>query len=107
MDVDEQADDDSATASDKEMLSIYAPLQGPFPPASEGEEPHSNSAYVILACPHRWHRTCLETAERSAGHRAEASDDGREWVRCQKCRKEGWVIPRSEPEAVTADAVPA
>lgn len=103
MDVDEE-DDTTLAAGDKEMVSIYAPTQGVFD-TSEGEGP--DAKFVILACKHRWHRSCLETAERSAGHRATPDADGREWVRCQRCRKEGWITPRAEPEVPDVPTVAA
>ncbi|EJT51936.1 hypothetical protein A1Q1_06805 [Trichosporon asahii var. asahii CBS 2479] len=112
MDVDEAPaeveEEDVLPAADKEMLSIYSAQQPLFPPSREGEEAHANAEFVLLTCPHRWHRTCLEVAERSAGHSGLPDGDGRQWVRCMTCRKEGWVVPRTptppQPEApVTAD----
>ncbi|KAL7418879.1 hypothetical protein Q5752_006563 [Cryptotrichosporon argae] len=40
-------------------------------------------------CQHRWHRACLESAGRSAGHWR--GDADRVWVRCDRCRRDGWV----------------
>lgn len=112
MDVDEApagADEEEAIpAADKEMLSIYSAQQPLFPRSAEGEEAHANAEFVLLTCPHRWHRTCLEVAERSAGHSGLPDGDGRQWVRCMTCRKEGWVVPRApapaEPAPVAAEA---
>lgn len=111
MDVDEppaeDVEEEVLPAADKEMLSIYSAQQPLFPPSAEGEEAHANADFVLLTCPHRWHRTCLEVAERSAGHSGLPDGEGRQWVRCMTCRKEGWVVPRTptppQPEAVTAD----
>lgn len=95
MDLDVAEDDaDETPAADKEMLSIYAPTQPPFPPRAAGEGPSEDQDFVLLACEHRWHRCCLETAERSAGHSLDPDAQGRGWIRCQKCRKEGWIVPR-------------
>lgn len=97
MDIDptDEYEDDSPPG-DKEMLSIYAPNQAPFPPREIGDEPHQGQNFVLLACEHRWHRACVETAERSAGHTLKPDAEGREWIRCQRCRKEGWIVPRIE-----------
>ncbi|CAK9786742.1 hypothetical protein CC85DRAFT_289483 [Cutaneotrichosporon oleaginosum] len=103
MDVDDEPEDD-ADGADKEMLAIYAESQPPFPPREPGTEPHTGHEFVLLACPHRWHRACLETAARSAGHSTEPDASGREWIRCARCRKEGWIVPR-EPEGAPS-AVP-
>ncbi|KAK8865875.1 hypothetical protein IAR55_001023 [Kwoniella newhampshirensis] len=104
-DVDAEMPDEADEADDsegKEMLSIYSPLQPPLTPAeaeveagrTEGGE---KANFVILSCPHRWHRGCLETAERSAGRFYKKQDgDERQWVRCETCRKDGWVMPRGE-----------
>lgn len=109
MDVDDDAADDAedmdVDAADKEMLAIYAESQAPFPPHEVGEEPHVGQEFVLLACAHRWHRACLETAARSAGHSTAPDDSGREWIRCARCRKEGWIVPRAAaPPAESAEA---
>ena len=78
----------------KEMLSIYAPSQTAQLEATSGKE------FVRLSCPHRWHRTCLETLERVSGRTDLAGDEqGRLSVRCALCRKDGWVKAASR-EAV-------
>ncbi|BEJ15250.1 hypothetical protein CspHIS471_0410170 [Cutaneotrichosporon sp. HIS471] len=101
MDVDDDETENEADAGEKEMLAIYAENQAPFPPREKPEdEPHTGHEFVLLACPHRWHRACLETAARSAGHSTVPDASGREWIRCARCRKEGWIVPR-ETETVT------
>lgn len=105
MDVDVDDDEaEDADACDKEMLAIHAETQPPFQARQNGAaEPHTGHGFVLLACPHRWHRACLETAARSAGHSTVPDASGREWIRCARCRKEGWIVPREprpEPEAV-------
>lgn len=104
MDVDAEDDDDGADAADKEMLAIYAENQPPFPPRKAGssEQPHTGQEFVLLACAHRWHRACLETAARSAGHSTVPDASGREWIRCVKCRKDGWIVPREPAPAAVA-----
>jgi hypothetical protein len=67
------------------MLSIFAPDQSPF-----SHKPLAGE-FTHLACAHRWHRDCLESEERSAG-RWNIGEDGRVWVRCGLCRKDGWVV---------------
>ena len=80
--------DDELCPEDKELLSIYSPLQA----RDVGDGPDKVSKFVILACEHRWHRSCLTTAERSCGRGLlNSGADGRVWVRCQRCRKDGWV----------------
>ena len=69
----------------EEFISIMSPIQ---PPIEAGEQP---SGFEIHSCEHRWHRSCLETYERSAGHSLDSDEDGRIWVRCEKCRKPGWI----------------
>ncbi|BEI84188.1 hypothetical protein CcaverHIS002_0407920 [Cutaneotrichosporon cavernicola] len=112
MDVDDDDETETETeteadAGDKEMLAIYAENQAPFPPREKPEdEPHTGHEFVLLSCPHRWHRACLETAARSAGHSMVPDASGREWIRCARCRKEGWIVPRetkteTETERVT------
>lgn len=104
-----EAIDADFTASDKEMLAIYASNQAPFNGEIniEEEQAHPHADYVLLACKHRWHRACLETAERSAGHTIKADAEGREWVRCGRCRKEGWVVPRHDEEPAASTTAPA
>ncbi len=82
--------DDEVSPEDKEILNIYSPVQ---PPLGEYEqEAMGKEQFVILSCAHRWHRTCLRTAARSSGRGdLRAESDGRVWVRCQRCRKDGWV----------------
>ena len=70
-------DGDRSSLEATEMLSIQVAEAG-----AEG-------------CEHRWHRTCLEAAERGAG-RARAVEGGKVRVRCQRCEKDGWV-PEVEP----------
>jgi len=101
--------DEEISPEGKEMLSIYSPLQLPFA-IHQDQETSTNTdtrtdavknGFVILACDHRWHRACLETAERSAGRGrsrgrtlegdCEGEGDRRVWVRCPRCRKDGWV----------------
>lgn len=107
MDVDADDDDEVTTdAGDKEMLAIYSESQAPFPPRDDNKEPHAGHEFVLLACPHRWHRACLETAARSAGHSTVPDESGREWIRCARCRKEGWIVPR-DAAAAAAVATPA
>lgn len=111
MDVDDppaEEEEEVIPAADKEMLSIYSAQQPLFPPSGAGEEAHAKADFVLLTCPHRWHRTCLEVAERSAGHLGLPDAEGRQWVRCMTCRKEGWVVPRApavaEPTPVVTEA---
>jgi hypothetical protein len=107
MDIDDEPEDET-DAADKEMLAIYAESQAPFPPrVNPDDEPHTGHEFVLLACPHRWHRACLETAARSAGHSTTADASGREWIRCARCRKEGWIVPREPETAAAAAAVDA
>jgi hypothetical protein len=73
------------TGEGKDMLSIFAPDQSPF-----SHKPLAGE-FTHLACAHRWHRDCLESEERSAG-RWNIGEDGRVWVRCGLCRKDGWVV---------------
>lgn len=89
---DDWHEDADMTASDgnkhnNEMLSIYAPSQPAHHEATTGKE------FMRLACPHRWHRSCLETLERVSGRTDLAGDEqGRLAVRCALCRKDGWVM---------------
>jgi hypothetical protein len=79
--------DDDVSPEGKEMLSIHSPLQ-----LSIHEQGGEHGQFVINSCEHRWHRACLETAERSSGRRLiRAEGDGRLWVSCQRCRRDGWV----------------
>ncbi|WVQ62254.1 uncharacterized protein L199_000393 [Kwoniella botswanensis] len=83
---------------DKEMLSIYSTLQPPLTDEQKQEEQKDGSGkFVLLACQHKWHRKCIELSERSCGrlHDREG-EDGRVWVRCEKCRKDGWVKTRTK-----------
>jgi hypothetical protein len=77
------------------MLSIFSPDQLPLLHTPVPGE------FTRLACQHRWHRDCLETEERSSG-RWHLGPDGRMWVRCGLCRKDGWVTPgeRADEELV-------
>ena len=70
-----------AKESEKDMVSILSPIQ-----TSEGGE-----SFEIHGCDHRWHRTCLEVAEKSCGRSWRGDEQGKIWVRCEKCRKNGWV----------------
>ena len=80
--------DEDVCPEGKEMLSIFSPSQSAF----NRQESNATRDFVILACEHRWHRACLETAERSSKRGVlRANPDGRIWVRCQRCRKDGWV----------------
>lgn len=109
MDVDEPPaeaeDEDMISETDKEMLSIYSAQQPLTPNAKDGQGAQPSAEFVLLTCPHRWHRTCLEVAERSAGHSGQPDTEGRQWVRCMTCRKEGWVLPRTPSPAAAAGAV--
>lgn len=75
---------------DKDMLSIYSPLQ----PAVRHVDDEDKKGFELHACEHRWHRTCLESTERCAGRSMRKDSQGRVWVRCETCRKDGWVWPR-------------
>ncbi|WVW82224.1 hypothetical protein I302_104230 [Kwoniella bestiolae CBS 10118] len=88
---------------DKEMLSIYSTLQLPLTSDQEREE-EKDGKFVLMACPHKWHRKCLEISERSSGRLfgGEGEDDGRIWVRCEKCRKDGWVRSKAQQKEVVA-----
>ncbi|WWC58578.1 uncharacterized protein I303_101121 [Kwoniella dejecticola CBS 10117] len=46
------------------------------------------------ACEHRWHRKCLEISEKSSGRFSRQDEDGKMWVKCERCRKDGWVQSR-------------
>ncbi|WVQ85550.1 hypothetical protein IAT38_007716 [Cryptococcus sp. DSM 104549] len=103
-DVDMPLADGSAEEEDdprgKELVSIFSPLQLPLS-AEAAAAAHEEAAqgrenkFMILGCTHRWHRACLESTERSAGRMNVGRDDGegRVWVRCERCRKDGWVMP--------------
>lgn len=80
----------------KEMVSIFSAVQPPLSSA-EAKEAHENDHdFTLLACTHRWHRGCLEIAERSAGRMSKDDGEGRIWVRCERCRKDGWIPPVAE-----------
>ena len=80
--------DEDVSPEGKELLSIFSPSQSAF----LRQESNNTQNFVMLTCEHRWHRTCLETAERSSGRGVwRANPDGRIWVRCQRCRRDGWV----------------
>ena len=88
-------DDEDApmpTECEKEMLSIYSALQ----PAVKDAENEDKKGFELHACEHRWHRTCLESVERCAGRFMKKDDAGRVWVRCETCRKDGWIWPTSK-----------
>ena len=88
----EMSDEEVVGPGGKDMVSIHSPIQPPVraPEHDPGQE--KGREFVVLACEHRWHRACRETAERSAGRGVEKGEgDGRVWVRCQRCRRDGWV----------------
>ncbi|WVQ71227.1 hypothetical protein IAR50_000752 [Cryptococcus sp. DSM 104548] len=79
---------------DKEMINIFSPLQ-PAISLEAAKQAHADDhQFTILACSHRWHRGCLEGAARSAEREIRDDGEGRGWVRCERCRKDGWVVPR-------------
>lgn len=86
-------DDDSPMSfeGDIEMVSIYSGLQPISLATDDGEV---KGGFEIHACEHRWHRTCLETVERVSGRSVLPDGEGRVWVKCEKCRKDGWIKPR-------------
>ncbi|WVN90312.1 uncharacterized protein L203_105548 [Cryptococcus depauperatus CBS 7841] len=81
---------------DKEIISIFSALQPPLSPAAAQKAQQDKHLFTILACPHRWHRGCLESAERTAGRMGRDDGDGRVWARCERCRKDGWIVSRVE-----------
>lgn len=89
-DDDDDFDTPMSLDTDTEMLSIYSGLQ----PLSLTEDDDMSNRFEIHACEHRWHRTCLETMERTAGRHIQPDAEGRVWVRCERCRKDGWIRPR-------------
>ncbi|ODO12015.1 hypothetical protein I350_00799 [Cryptococcus amylolentus CBS 6273] len=79
---------------DKEMINIFSPLQ-PAISLEAAKQAHTDDhRFTILACSHRWHRGCLEGAARSAGREIKDDGEGKGWVRCERCRNDGWVVPR-------------
>ncbi|WVR05838.1 hypothetical protein IAU60_002864 [Kwoniella sp. DSM 27419] len=118
----------------KEMLDLYAALTPDAVPESEERSPKRQRLGTtspgldkekplveveplvkygklgLLACPHRYHRTCIEQSERAAGRsgRQEMDKAGRVWVRCERCRKDGWVVGRREGlEGVDEEGAPS
>lgn len=92
---DDDEDVPMPTEGDKEMLSIYSELQpGPLAVMEAEENGSKERSFEIHACAHRWHRTCLETAERTSGRPMRVDDQGRCWVRCETCRTDGWIRGR-------------
>ena len=89
----EDDDDDTVMTveEDREMLSIFSMLQ---PPATAGSPLAEKKAFELHSCQHRWHRSCLESVERTAGRSLRSDEQGRVVVRCEACRKEGWIWPR-------------
>jgi hypothetical protein len=89
----EDDDEDIAMPApeDKEMLPIFSSLQ---PPKTTGS-PDTEKGFELHSCEHRWHRSCLESVERTAGRNLTQDAEGRVWVRCEACRKEGWIWPRT------------
>lgn len=101
-DGDEEFNFDDIEPREKQLLSINSPLQ-PGPNASTGSaeddesEPASKKRkFEIHGCEHRWHRQCIETSERAAARPLKVDGEGRVWVKCEKCRKDGWVVARAE-----------
>ena len=89
---------------DKEMISIYSSNQPPLSVLLK--EGHGDSrettgtidsdrSFELHACEHRWHRACLESVELSAGRLMRTDEQGRCWVRCERCRADGWVKCRT------------
>ena len=89
----EDDDDDTVMTveEDREMLSIFSMLQ---PPATAGSPLAEKKGFELHSCEHRWHRSCLESVERTAGRSLRSDEQGRVVVRCEACRKEGWIWPR-------------
>jgi hypothetical protein len=85
---DEDAIDTIPRKEECGMMSIYAPVQ----PALEGGE----QGFVLHACTHRWHRDCLVMEEKTSGRWK--VEDGKVWLRCGRCRKDGWIPETSEQE---------
>ncbi|WVO19754.1 uncharacterized protein IAS62_001044 [Cryptococcus decagattii] len=81
---------------DKEMVNIFSAVQPPLSSAEAIEAHETDHNFTLLACTHRWHRCCLEIAERSAKRMSKDDGEGRVWVRCGRCRKSGWITPVAE-----------
>ncbi|ORY34284.1 hypothetical protein BCR39DRAFT_193603 [Naematelia encephala] len=87
-DLDDSNSDSETSEEAKQMLDIYSLDQ----PAFQGDTPPNKP--FLKACEHKWHRSCIEIAERSSGRwKLEPDDTGRLWVRCRRCRKDGWIKP--------------
>ena len=80
-------DEPDIVAGKDQIISIYSPLQFTLN-GGEGKE-----GFELHACEHRWHRACLESTARSCGRWKEGEDEDIEkvWVRCERCRKDGWI----------------
>ncbi|TYJ54971.1 hypothetical protein B9479_004383 [Cryptococcus floricola] len=79
---------------DKDMINIFSPLQPAISHQAAKQAHVDDHQFTILACSHRWHRGCLEGAARSAAREIRDDGEGKGWVRCERCRNDGWVVPR-------------
>ncbi|WRT64085.1 uncharacterized protein IL334_001013 [Kwoniella shivajii] len=100
---------DEEDSDGREMLSIHSPLQPMFSPdqrnmTNNSSDEEKNDKFVLMTCQHKWHRACLELSERSCGRLLKNQDeDGRVWVKCEKCRKDGWVDARRPDEGAPSE----
>ncbi|WWC66374.1 uncharacterized protein I206_100275 [Kwoniella pini CBS 10737] len=87
---------DDNDQGNKEMLTVYLEDLYKDNQITTGDQDN----HVVLtkgsaSCGHKLHRKCLELSENLSGRITKQDDEeGKVWVKCEKCKKDGWVKSR-------------